>query len=210
MTIDEGYIKYRGNWTAAAPIDAAVARLLDTWRRPLYEAGLIGEYSDQGIGFGNISVRAQGRSFFISGTQTGHLPVTDGRHYCLVDDFDIACNRVDCHGPVQASSESMTHAAIYELDVGIEAIVHVHSASMWAKLCDKLPTTSADVPYGTPETAGEFARLYRDSSFATNGIAVMGGHEDGLLATGESLEQAALRMLDLNREFGLSPAPRRV
>ncbi len=201
MTIDEGYIKYRGNWTAGGPIDAAAAALLNTWRRPLHEAGLIGEYADEGIGFGNISIRQDGGTFYISGTQTGHLAVTDGRHYCLVEECDIDDNSVTCRGPVQASSESLTHAAIYALSPDIAAVVHVHSARLWHRLRDELPTTSVDVAYGTPAMAHEFERLYRDSDFANVGLAVMGGHEEGIVSIGPDLETAATRILSLNAEF---------
>ena len=201
MTLDEGYIKYRGNWTADGPIDARAAKLLDTWRRPLHEAGLVGEYADEGIGFGNLSIRCDGPTYFISGTQTGHLTVTDGRHYSLVTDYDIDGNTVSCRGPIQASSESLTHAAIYELDADIGAIVHVHCARLWHQLKSKLPTTSDAVPYGTPAMAHEFERLYRDSAFAELGLAVMGGHEEGIVGIGADLEEAATRILGLYAEF---------
>ena len=39
MSLDEGYIKYQSHWTPAAAPDAEAARLLETWRRPLFEAG---------------------------------------------------------------------------------------------------------------------------------------------------------------------------
>ncbi|MDJ0700400.1 MAG: class II aldolase/adducin family protein [Woeseiaceae bacterium] len=201
MMIDEGYIKYRGEWVADGPIDARAAETLDTWRRPLHEAGLVGEYADTGIGFGNLSIRCEGSTFYISGTQTGHLAATDGRHYSLVTDYDIDGNAVYCRGPVQASSESLTHAAIYELDASIGGIVHVHSARLWHALRGKLPTTSDTVAYGTPAMAHEFERLYRQSAFADLGLVVMGGHEEGLISIGSDLEEAAMRILGLDNEF---------
>ena len=91
----------------------------------------------------------------------------------------------------------MTHAAIYQLDQHIDAIVHVHSADLWRQNLDRLPTTSRDVPYGTPEMANEFRRLYVDTEFRRTQLAVMGGHEDGILSFGRSLEEAATRVLDL-------------
>ena len=181
MTIDEGYIKYISDWTQGPAPSQAITDLLNTWRRPLYEAGLIGHDDDLGIGFGNISVRCTppGR-FIISGTQTGHVAETRGEHYSLVTEYDIDDNRVCCTGQVQASSESLTHAAIYELHPDINAVVHVHSRPLWDQLRGRLPTTSPDVSYGTPEMAHEFSRLYRDSEFASIGIAIMAGHEEGI------------------------------
>lgn len=201
MTADEGYIKYTSDWTLGPAPDPAVTELLETWRRPLYEAGLIGHDAAQHVGFGNISAR-YGRhgQFIISGTQTGHLPVTGNEHYALVTGFDIGENRVSCRGPVQASSESMTHAALYELDPKMHAVVHVHSERLWRRLQGRIPTTRNDVTYGTPDMAAEFARLYRNTDFGDTGIAVMAGHDDGLVSIGTTLEQAATRLLEINQD----------
>lgn len=201
MTIDEGYVKYESQWTHGPGPDNAVVSLLERWRRPLFDAGLIGHYEDLGVGYGNISVRiGTGNQFAISGTQTGHLRETMAEHYAIVTDYDIDANRVSCRGPVQASSESMTHAAIYELSTAIRAIVHVHSLALWEALRDHLPTTHPDIPYGTPEMAREFARLYRDTEFSSLGVAVMSGHEEGIISIGRSLGQAANRILRLKPE----------
>ena len=69
--IDEGYIKYESHWTAGPATHIEASRELDNWRRPLFEAGLIGQYEDIGIGYGNISMR-RGTSglFLISGEAT--------------------------------------------------------------------------------------------------------------------------------------------
>jgi ribulose-5-phosphate 4-epimerase/fuculose-1-phosphate aldolase len=103
-------------------------------------------------------------------------------------------------GLVQASSEAMTHAAIYQLDQHIGAIVHVHSRKLWCQYINRLPTTAPDVPYGTPEMANEFRRLYRDSDFRKTRLAVMAGHEEGIVSIGATLEQAATRVLGLAGE----------
>ena len=196
--LDEGYIKYQSDWTKGPAPDAAAAGLLEQWRRPLFAAGLVGYYEEFDIGFGNISIQyGQAGQFLITGTQTGHLEITTEEHYSLVTEYDIDRNRVSCTGPSQASSEALTHAAIYELDPSITAIVHIHSGSLWNRYLDSLPTTRPEVAYGTPEMAREFQRLYVASNFSSVGIAVMGGHEEGLIGIGESLEQAATRILSL-------------
>ena len=198
MTFDEGYIKYDIDWTPGPAPDVEAARDLDRWRRPLFDAGLIGEYADLGIGYGNISKRCgSAGQFLISGTQTGHLADTDERHYALVTDVNIDSNSVRCSGPVKASSEAMTHAAIYALDERIAAVVHVHSKPLWEKYLGVLPTTDADVPYGTPDMARELAQLFAASDLGDTGVAVMAGHEEGLISFGPTLEAAARRMLGL-------------
>lgn len=200
MTLDEGYIKYESHWTPGPATHAAAARELDTWRRPLFDAGLIGCYAEQGIGYGNISLRrGSGGLFLISGTQTGHLEVTDERHYSLVTNCDIRSNAVWCSGPVQASSEAMTHAAIYALSGTIGAVVHAHSAALWERYRGTLPTTDPDVAYGTPAMAAELDRLYRVAGFRDAGIAVLAGHDEGLISFGTTLEEASTRMLSLVR-----------
>jgi L-ribulose-5-phosphate 4-epimerase len=200
MTVDEGYTKFKVDWTPGPAPDHSLTDLLDIWRKPLHEAGLIGHYADLGIGFGNISVRfSEPGQFVISGTQTGHLAETGSEHYALVTSYDIAGNHVSCTGPVQASSESLTHAAIYELDPGINAVVHVHSMQLWNKLLDRVPTTGPDIAYGTPEMAYELVRLYQSSEFADSGVAVMAGHEEGIISIGGTLEQAVLQILQTSR-----------
>jgi ribulose-5-phosphate 4-epimerase/fuculose-1-phosphate aldolase len=96
----------------------------------------------------------------------------------------------------------MTHAAIYQLDQRIGAIVHVHSRDLWCKYMNKLPTTALDVPYGTPQMANEFRRLYRDTDFRRTRLAVMAGHEEGIVSIGSSIEDAATRVLDLCPQAG--------
>lgn len=195
--IDEGYIKFNIDWRYGPPPDAQTVAELNRWRKPLYEAGLIGEYTDLGIGFGNISMRSGAGQFVISGTQTGHLDDLGPEHYALVMDYDIAANRVSCSGQVKASSESMTHAAIYELNPAITGVVHVHNAAMWNRLVNRLPTTNPDVAYGTPAMAREFMRLYDNTDFADKGVAIMAGHDEGILSFGTDLTEAAGRILDL-------------
>ncbi len=200
--IDEGYVKYLSHWTPGPATHVVAARDLDNWRKPLHEAGLIGQYEDLGIGYGNISVRrGSGNLFLISGTQTGHLQVTDERHYSLVMDCDIRNGIVRCSGPVQASSEAMTHSAIYALGEAIGAVVHVHSAELWQRNIGKLPTTDPDVAYGTPDMARELDRLYRMAGFREAGVAVLAGHEEGLISFGTTLEEAASRLLCINQEL---------
>ncbi len=195
---DEGRIKFNCEWTKGPPFENAEIVELNVWRRPLFDAALVGQYDDIGVGFGNMSMRSgPDVQFIISGTQTGHLADLTGAHYAKVTDYDIQDNRVTCHGPVKASSESLTHAAIYELDPTIQAIVHVHSDTLWHELRNKVPTTNPTVTYGTPDMAEEFRRLYRDTDFASGEIAVMGGHDGGLISIGHDMAQAAQRFLEI-------------
>lgn len=196
--IDEGYIKFESDWQRGPALERGDVDELIAWRRSLFAAGLIGQYEELGIGFGNLSKRSNGAGLFvISGTQTGHLPELGPEHFALVTAFDVALNRVSSRGAAEASSESMTHAVLYDVDDSIGAVAHVHSCELFSSLKGKLPTTDPEVAYGTPEMADEFRRLYRETDFPVGGVAVMAGHDSGLISIGETVEQACRRLLDL-------------
>ena len=200
--IDEGYIKFDINWTPTEPVACPEIDELNRWREPLVEAGLIGHYEDLDIGYGNLSARLPfGGKFVISGTQTGHIRRTGNEHYSVVTDFDVDANRLVCRGAVRASSESLTHAAIYGADATVNAVVHVHQPRLWQALRGILRTTPADAAYGTPAMARALATLCHDHEFRSSGVAVMAGHDAGLIAVGTTIGEAATRVLALDAEY---------
>ena len=131
--MDEGYIKFNCHWIPSGAVSSEMVAELNLWRNRMYEKGLIGVYPD-GIGFGNISQRWQGNSFLISGTATGGFTTLNESHYSLVTDYDFPANSLTCEGAVKASSESLTHAAIYECSAETNAVIHVHNLDAWNKL----------------------------------------------------------------------------
>lgn len=139
--MDEGVVKYRCDWKKAEPVAAEnIADLMD-WRDRLHSWGLIGVY-ENGIGFGNISVRlGNSCQFVISGTQTAHLPNLGPASYSTVTEFNLEQNFLGCRGPVPASSESLTHAAVYLRAFDAGGIIHVHNPKLWQQLLFKIPTT---------------------------------------------------------------------
>lgn len=197
--IDEGVIKFDSRWRESAPLTLPEIQDLLEWRRPLFEAGLIGHLEEFDVGYGNLSARVgDSNQFVISGTQTGHVQEADAGHFALVTDYNIDDNFVASTGPVEASSESLTHAAIFALDSEFRAVVHVHSEELWVGLMSSLPSTREEIAYGTPQMAIEFARLHDESGFATTGVARMAGHEGGLISFGVSVREAAERILALS------------
>lgn len=196
--IDEGYIKFQSRWKRTGALQLPEIAELVEWRAPLFAAGLIGHYEDINVGYGNLSARIGSENrFVISGTQTGHLPILGNEHFSLVTGFDISANEVVSEGAAEASSESMTHATLYALEPKIRGVVHVHSDSLWVRLRHQLPTTDENVAYGTPGMAQEFGRLLNETDFCNSGIAVMAGHEGGLISIGRSVQEAADRILIL-------------
>ncbi len=190
--LDEGVVKYDCRWTPGDPIPAESIQMLNLWRDRLYAQNLIGQYEDNGISFGNLSIRDPQNShhILISGTQTGYLPQLDPQHYTRVTGWDLAQNQLTCCGPVQASSESLTHASLYQALPEIQAIIHVHDYPQWEYLMDEVPTTGRDVPYGTPEMALEMERLIRETEVRSRKILVMAGHEEGIISFGKDLAEA--------------------
>ncbi|HEY9738005.1 MAG TPA: class II aldolase/adducin family protein, partial [Trichocoleus sp.] len=79
----------------------------------------------------------------------------------------------------------------------IRAVVHGHDALLWRQHQGCLPTTRATVPYGTPAMAYEMGRLFEEEGLAQRRCLVMAGHEDGLLAFGATLVEAAEALLAL-------------
>jgi len=187
---DEGVTKYHVRFLPAAPPHADEVQRLIACRDRLFAQGLIGVYPD-GIGYGNVSEkRPNTRHFFITGTQTGHLAHLTNTHISCVTGYSIAENSVECEGEVQASSESLTHAAIYELGDAIGAVIHIHHAALWRLGQLSLPTSRADVPYGTPAMAREIRRLYEESNLRDRRALIMAGHDEGCITFGATLADA--------------------
>ncbi len=193
----EGVVKYHAEHVARPLRPLPDLRDLLTWRDRLFARRLIGADAE-GLGYGNISVRLHtSPRFLISGSQTSGLPQVDHRHFAEVTLADIDRNRLRCVGEIQASSEALTHAALYAADPAICGVVHVHARPIWLAQRDRLPTTRDDVEYGTPAMAQEMIRLYRRGPVVHEGVIVMGGHEDGVIAFGTTLARAAQAILAL-------------
>lgn len=182
----EGYIKFNFKLNNGDPPSPEKLVKLNEWRQRLYRLGIIGAYPN-GVGFGNISVK-DGKYFIVSGSATGRLKELKPEHYVTVTGYSFERNFVECTGKVDPSSESMTHAALYEAGAG--AAIHVHAMMPWKELMGKVPTTKPNVPYGTPEMAYEMLRLLRETSIRKQRMIVMAGHKEGMIAFGRNLDEA--------------------
>jgi len=195
--MSDGVIKFRCEWTHS-PLEVDLAELepLHRWRTRLREVGLIGVLPD-GVGFGNISVRAADRTFLITGSGTGGLTTLDPSHYSLVTGYDFEANLLHCQGQTAASSESLSHAAIYDSRPAVGAVIHIHSQALWETYIHRLPTTEVAFEYGTPQMAMALADLSRGLDNGQAHTVVMGGHRDGLVTFGPNLEKAGEEILRL-------------
>ena len=164
---------------------------LDAARTTLHDAGL--------IGYGNVSLRLAGNLFLISGSGTGSSRLLGKQGYSLVRAFDPLENTVASFGPVQASSESMTHGAVYGAANKARCVIHIHSPFLFTSLlAEGFPRTPESVAYGTPALSREVARLITEELSSSEGIFVTAGHNEGVFAYGESIASTLNLILSLN------------
>ena len=186
----DGYVRFHVVWApASAPEHANLSRL-DAVRTRLWDRGWVGA-TPEGIGFGNLSIRnlGQAASFIITGTATGARRVLGTSGYVRVMSADPARNTVACEGPVKASAETMTHAAVYAAaGKEIRCVIHIHAADLWNRALHLgWPQTPPEAEYGTPALAESVRKLVRTLR-GTRAVMVLAGHRDGLLAYGETPE----------------------
>jgi hypothetical protein len=196
----EGVVKYRLDFTPAPAPDWVLIAGLDAWRTLLFRLGLTGHDPSRygGLAYGNVSRRVGGRQFLVSGTQTGGIPRLSAAHYCRVTDFDAEANFLAAEGPIRPSSEALTHAAAYQAAPALNYVLHVHSPELWSQAGPlAIPTTDPGIAYGTPGMASAVKALL---AAPETRIIAMGGHRDGLIAAGETLEAAAMPLIRLLAE----------
>lgn len=198
---DEGVIKFKFTLKRAPPPEMNQVIALEKWRALFFKLGLIGEYPNEKIGYGNLSSRLMLKIFLITGTQTGHLAHLQAHHYTKVIDCDLKKGSVTAEGMIPPSSESLTHYAIYQANPAIQFVFHVHHHELWKLLiAEKNDAIEEDVPYGTLEMATAAIKLSGEKS---SGIFVMKGHEDGILSFGSNADEAGKLILDAYRKLAL-------
>lgn len=182
---DDGIIKFQYNWKKEELKTNENLEELIKYRDLAHKKGFIGIYED-GIGYGNISKRVKS-GFLISGSATGSIAQSSPNHYSMVDQWSIENNKIWCNGPIAASSESLTHAVIYKELPKINAILHIHHLPLWKRYYHSLPSTCSHIPYGTTDMASAVKFLVRNQQ-EDEGVFLMKGHEEGLVAYAKDME----------------------
>jgi ribulose-5-phosphate 4-epimerase/fuculose-1-phosphate aldolase len=206
MTDAEGVVKHKILFTPKPPVPEEMITELNHWRAMLYWVKLIGQNSEMylGKGYGNVSMRLppynsqKGKKrFLVTGTQTGKLERLTAQHYSTVLEYYPDKNLIVAEGPVEPSSEAMSHGAIYDGYDAARFVFHAHSPMTWvAAGLLGLPSTSAHAAYGTPEMAEEIARLLRETDALDRRIIVMLGHKDGVISFGRTAMEAGMVILE--------------
>lgn len=186
---DEGYIKFHYTWHNQQTIPVVKIALLNRYRQKLHNQKLIGVYLN-GIGYGNLSQRQNQHDFIITGTETGKLKKLQAENYALVTNWNFVKNSLVCFGKAVASSESLSHAAIYDIDKTANAVVHIHSEKLWRQYKNKLPTTPASASYGTVELTRQIKKLFKTKELKEKKVIILGGHRPGLIIFGKNLAEA--------------------
>ena len=203
MPETEGVIQFEFSLEQAKgpPAEACTLQMLLAWRTVLRRLRLLGQEPGRygGLGYGNLSARDPVRpgEFIITASQTSGIRNLDAGGLCRIRDFDLARFRVAAAGMRPPSSESLSHAMIYDVDPDVRWVFHVHSPEIWrrAEALD-IPVTAADVAYGSPAMAGAVAEL-----LATNNqrplVFVTLGHEDGVFACGGTAGDTGASLVSL-------------
>lgn len=198
---DEGVIKFKLTLKRAPAPEMNQVIALEKWRALFFKLGLIGEYPNEKIGYGNLSSRIGKKTFIITGSQTGHLAHLQAHHYTKVIECDLRKGSVTAEGLIPPSSESLTHFGIYENCQHVHYVFHVHHKQLWEMLKNgPYDFTAEDVPYGTLEMAEATQALLADKN---SGVFVMKGHEDGIISYGTTAEEAGKIILDLYRKLAI-------
>lgn len=182
-------------------VTAEALHALRGWRRVLQRLELLGQTQGRygGLGYGNLSTRdpAEPAHFVITASQTSGTEDFGQQHLVRIVHANVARFWVDAVGQQPPSSESLTHAMIYQAAPDIGWVMHVHSPDIWrhSERLD-LPVTPPEVGYGSAAMAEAVASLLgrhprRPLVFAT------AGHEDGVFACGASADAAGNALVDV-------------
>lgn len=201
--MDEGVIKYSSERIDGLVTTTSALDELNAARTALFDLNLIGVYPN-GIGYGNGSLRAAGLQFIISASATGSVRHLAPEQYCLVEAFSIDRNWVRSRGRLAASSESMTHGAIYSANPAVHCVLHVHHRRLFdSLLLQGAARTSADVPYGTPAMARAVTQLIQAQT-ALPVLFAMAGHDEGVVAYGSGVSSTVALLLDTFKRIQLT------
>lgn len=142
-------------------------------------------YSMGGLSYGNLSVRRDANTFWMSasGVDKSNMHKV-GEHVLLVKGFDPVRNVMLLSVPPnikprRVSVDAIEHYLIYREHPTVGAIVHVHA---WM---DGVPATEMNYPCGTLQLAEAVAELVRQAEDPAR--AVVGLKNHGLTITGTSL-----------------------
>jgi len=175
----ESYIKFKCKHLAKDIQFPADIHKLISIGDELKKHSLIGKI-DEDTGFGNISFKEIDNNIvYISASKTGTYGSYKEEHFSKIIAWDAENNYVESAGLLPASSETLSHLAIYEALPWANCVAHVHSEALWNKYRNTEITSNDTIEYGTKEMYFEIVRLLKGHNESK--LLVMGGHHGGLL-----------------------------
>jgi ribulose-5-phosphate 4-epimerase/fuculose-1-phosphate aldolase len=144
-------------------------------------------YGIGGLSYGNLSARRDETRFWMSASGVDKTKLAiPGRDILLVSGYDAERNRMILSVPPnveprRVSVDAIEHWMIYRAHPGVGAILHVHA---WV---EGIAATEINFPCGTEELATSVAELLAAEPDPDH--AVIGLHNHGITATGESLAE---------------------
>lgn len=171
------------------------------WRSVFKRLGMLGQDPARygGLGFGNLSGRdsEQPAEFVITASQTAAAPSIADGDLVRIANANPARFWVDACGRHPPSSETLTHAMVYQADPSVGWVFHVHSPDIWRQAETlALPATAGDVPYGSRAMVEAVSRLLSEHRARPLVFASL-GHEDGVFACGDSADAAGGALVSL-------------
>ncbi len=183
----EGTIQFGYGLNPGPSVAIELFSELAAWRDVLFRLDLLGQHPDRydGFAYGNISGKtADADEFVITASQTSGAPELTPENVVTITGANLQRFWVDAQGSEPPSSETLTHAMIYQADPRMRFVFHVHSPVMWRYREQLgLPQTAADVPYGTPAMTAAVDALL-DNNQSRPLVFATAGHEDGIFALG--------------------------
>ncbi|MDH5657677.1 MAG: class II aldolase/adducin family protein [Spirochaetia bacterium] len=202
----EGVIKFQYEWVKAEPPSRVSVAELELLRNTLYRMKFIG-VDETGLGFGNVSRRnlkkENKNEFIITGSQTGGLPALFAKDYCRIVDYDYDRFWVKSEGQIKPSSESLTHAALYDTDPEIAWIIHIHNLKLWDFMIQNQYPETGNISYGTRELALEVKKLHQSGGFQKGNFLAMTGHTSGIITFGKTSKEALSYVYALMKDCGM-------
>ena len=197
----EGVSKFRLTLKRAPAPEQVQVIALEKWRALFYKLGLVGEYPNEKIGYGNLSSRLPRKAFLMTGSQTGHLAHLQSHHYTKVIECDLKKGSVTAEGLIPPPGESLTHFGIYEANGMIQNVFHVHHPNFWMLAQNaNIDSVNRQIQYGTQEMAGFLNHLL---SHKSSGLIALKEQSDGIISYGTSAEDAGKNILDLYRKLAV-------
>jgi len=195
MNEKDGVVKYTLEFKQTKSIEFTCKDKIESIREELYALNLIGAYDD-GIGFGNISLKNQD-GFVITGTQTGHKIHLNIEDYSLVEKVNFETFTTYASGQCKPSSEAITHACIYELDESIGAVIHIHDEKLWRYMLENDFINTSDVEYGSLDMIKDIKEIYKELDMLENNAFAMKGHFEGVFVFDKTLQKAKEHLFEI-------------